>query len=247
LLHRLRIDVTLPAAADASLVRDGVDTKPPPGIGERAWWLARILAAVPPSTWTSAWSVVPGALLRAVDGHEWREPLIAGWLMSSAHHRDVTWASALWENEPITRIDAAWGAPSPARVFTAVVSPDRVDAELRRSIGAGHDVLRGNHPVLAAILEWPNEWSDALARAVAKRVKEYAGPDRVPLAAEFGLRALLERCAHAVPLSAISAFTDGWPEQSDAWPTWAPTIDALTSVLRFRHDLHLAFNEESPS
>ena len=247
LLHRPRIDVTLPTAADASLVRDGVDTKPPIGIGERAWWLARILAAVPPSTWTSAWSIEPKALLRAIEGHEWREPLIAGWLMSSAQHRDVAWASALWENESIARIDAGWGAPSPARVFTAVVSPERVDAELRRAIGAGRDVLRGNQPTLTAILEWPNGWSDALARAVAHRLKEYAGVDRVRLPGEFGIRALLERCAHAVPVSAIGMFTDGWPETSDAWPTWAPTIDTLASVLRFRNDLHLAFNEESPS
>jgi hypothetical protein len=99
--------------------------------------------------------------------------------------------------------------------------------------------------VLIALLGWPNEWSDALARAVAQRLKSYAGPDRVSFAVEFGLRALLERCAHTVPVSAADAFLDGWPEQSEVWPTWAPAVDTLASVLRFRNDLHLAFNEES--
>jgi hypothetical protein len=243
LLGRTRIDVTLPAAADPALIRDGVDPKPPPATGERAWWLSQILAAVPPSTWTSAWSLEPTAVLRATEGHDWREPVVAGWLAATERHRDPAWAEALWANERAARLDPKWRAPSPERVFTTIAAPGRVDVELRRSIGAGRDVLRGHHPVLAALLEWPHEWSDALARSVARRLKEYAGADRVPLAGEPGVRALLERCAHAVPASAIGAFTDGWPEtDSDLWRTWAPTIDALAAVLRFRNDVHLAFN-----
>jgi len=67
----------------------------------------------------------------------------------------------------------------------------------------------------------------------------------VPFTGEFGLRALLERSAHAVPMSAADAFLDGWPEQSEVWSTWASAVDSLVSVLRFRVDLHLAFNEAS--
>jgi hypothetical protein len=99
--------------------------------------------------------------------------------------------------------------------------------------------------VTVALLRWPNDWSDALARAVAKRLKTYAGSDGVSFTGEFSMRALLERCAHAVPVSAAHAFLDGWPEPSDVWPTWASAVDTLSSVLRFRIDLHLAFNEDS--
>jgi len=246
LLKRLRVDVTLPETADAALVRDGVDAKPPAGIGERAWWLAQILAAVPPVTWTSPGSVDAEALLRAMEGHEWREPLVAGWLTATERHRDATWAAALWRNARVATVDGKWGAPSPARVFTSVVPADGVDVELRQSIGASRDALRGGHAALIAMLEWPNEWSDALARTVAHRLKEYAAAG-VPLGGEYGLHALLGRSAHAAPVSAASAFTDGWPEQSDTWQTWAPAVDAVASALRFRSDLHLAFNEESSS
>jgi hypothetical protein len=246
-LKRVRVDVTLPATADAALVRDGVEPKAPPGIGERAWWLAQILAAVPPSTWTAASSLEPSDILRAVEGHEWREPVVAGWLTATERHRDTAWAHAFWENEPVARIAPQWNAPPAERVFTTVASPEQVDGELRKAIGAGRDVLRANHPVLSALVEWPRAWSEPLARAVAHRLKEYVGRDRIQLAGEFGLRALLERSAHAVPVSAVDAFTDGWPDQSDAWPTWAPSVDALASVLRFRTDLHLAFNEDPPS
>ena len=247
LLKRVRVEVTPPATSDAALIRDGVEPKPPPGIGERAWWLAQIVAAVPPSTWTAASSLEPGAAVRAAEGHEWHEPLVAGWLTATERHRDTAWAHAFWENEPVARIAPQWSAPPAERVFTTVVSPEHVDAELRKAIGAGREVLRANNPVLSALVEWPREWSEALARAVAHRLKEYVGYDRIQLAGEFGLRALLERSAHAVPVSAVGAFTDGWPDQSDAWPSWAPSVDALASALRFRTDLHLAFNEDSQS
>ena len=247
ILQRPRLDVVPPDDADASMIRDGVNPKPPAGtgVGEKAWWLAQIVGSVPPSMWTEAWSIEAEKLIRAADGHEWREPLVAGWLTATERFRDATWARALWENEPVARIEPKWGAPPLEHVFTRAAPAEHVDAELRREIGADQAALRGAHRVLIAILGWPNEWSDALARAVAKRLEEYAGNDRVPFTGEFGLRALLERSAHAVPMSAADAFLDGWPEQSEVWSTWASAVDSLVSVLRFRVDLHLAFNEAS--
>ena len=244
ILQRPRIDVTPPADVDASMARDGVTLKPPDGVGEKAWVLAQVIGAVPPSTWSAAWSIEPAKLIRAVDGHEWRDPLVAGWLTATERFHDTTWARALWDNEAVARVEPKWSAPPLEHVFTRAASADVVDAELRSEIDARHDALRSAHRVAIALLRWPNDWSDALARAVAKRLKQYAGGDRVVFASEFGMRALLERSAHAVPVSAADAFLDGWPEQSDVWSTWASAIDTLTSVLRFRLDLHLAFNEE---
>jgi hypothetical protein len=249
ILQRPRLDVTPPDEADASMVRDGVNPKPPTGtgVGEKAWLLTQIIGAVPPSTWSAAWSIEPDKLIRAADGHEWREPMIAGWLIATERFHDATWARALWDNEAVARIEPKWGAPPLEHAFTRAASAEVVDAELRREVSARHDALRGAHRVVIALLGWPNEWSDALARALAKRLKDYAGADRVSFTGEFGMRALLERCAHAVPVSAADAFLDGWPEQSDVWSTWASAVDTLSSVLRFRIDLHLAFNEESPA
>ena len=241
LLKRARIDVGLPESADAALIRDGVDAKPPAnsGIGERAWWLAQIVAAVPPSTWSERFSIEPAAVIRAADG-DWRAPLVAGWLVATERHRDVTWATALWESERAARVDAGWNAPTPEQVYTAVVPSAQVDAMLVKAVNDQRDSLRGGHTIYAAIVQWPHAWSDALARAVARRLKEYA---RQPgsLVTQIGLHALIERCAQAVPASAADAFMDGWPEQADAPPAWVQQVDTLTSVLRFRSDLHLAF------
>jgi hypothetical protein len=241
LLKRARVEVALPGAADAALVRDGVEAKPPAnsGIGERAWWLAQIVAAVPPSTWSERFALEPAAVIRAADG-DWRAPLVAGWLVATERHRDVAWATALWESDRAARVDAGWNAPSPEQVYTSVVPPAEVDAMLVKAINDQRDSLRGGHATYAAIVQWPHAWSDALARAVARRLKEYA---RQPgsLVTQIGLHALIERCAQAVPVSAGDAFMDGWPEQADAPPAWVQHVDTLTSVIRFRTDLHLAF------
>jgi len=249
ILQRPRIDVAPPDEADASMVRDGINPKPPAGtgVGEKAWLLAQIVGGVPPSTWSAGWSIEPDTLIRAADGHEWREPLVAGWLLATERFRDAAWARALWDNEAIARIESKWSAPPLEHVFTRAASTEPIDTALRHEIDAQRDALRGTHRVGIALLRWPNDWSDALALAIAKRLKEYAGSDRVSFTGEFGLRALLERCGHAVPVSAADAFLDGWPEQSEVWSTWASAVDTLTSVLRFRIDLHLAFNEEPPA
>ena len=249
ILQRPRIDVTPPAEADTSMIRDGVSPTPTAGsgVGEKSWVLAQVIGAVPPSTWSAAWSIDPAKLVRAADGHEWREALVAGWLIATERFHDAAWAQALWDNEAVARVEPKWGAPPLEHVFTRAAPPDVVDGALRREIDARQDALRGAHRVAVALLRWPNEWSDALSRVVAKRLKQHAGGDRVPFTSEFGMRALLERCAHAVSVSAADAFLDGWPEQSDVWSTWASAIDTLTSVLRFRLDLHLAFNDEPPA
>ena len=241
LLRRARVEVTLPEAADAALVRDGVDAKPPAnsGIGERAWWLAQIVAAVPPSTWSERFALEPVAVIRAADG-DWRAPLVAGWLAATERHRDVAWATALWESERAARVDAGWSAPTPEQVYTSVVPAAQVDAMFVKAINDQRDALRGGHTIYAAIVQWPHAWSDALARAVARRLKEYAKQPG-SLITQIGLNSLVERCAQAVPVSAADAFMDGWPEQADAPPAWVQHVDTLTAVLRFRSDLHLAF------
>ena len=242
ILKRTRIDVTPPSDADEALVRDGVDPKPPQGLGERAWWLAQIVSVVPPSTWTSRWSLDPTAILKLAGGNEWSDALVAGWLTATERHRDANWATAFWEHAEAARVDSRWAAPAPERVFTTVVAPEQVDADLRRMVDAEPNALRGDSSALVALLQWQHEWSDPLARAVARRLKQYVGDAKVPLTVEFGLRALIERCAHAAPVSAAGAFIDGWPEGSGAWESWGPAVDSLTSVLRFRSDLDAAFN-----
>ncbi|MDY7076366.1 MAG: DUF5691 domain-containing protein [Chloroflexota bacterium] len=66
LLGQSRLQVSLPEAYSQEMARDGIEEKPPSGLGQRAWWLLQMIAIVPPSTWSQAWGQSPGKLVNLI-------------------------------------------------------------------------------------------------------------------------------------------------------------------------------------
>jgi hypothetical protein len=95
LLRGLRVTVKLPEHCDDAMVRDGLAAKPPAGLGERAWWLFQMVAAVPPAVWAGAWRVPPAELIRAAADDENAGALLTGWARAAARSGDGSWAAAL--------------------------------------------------------------------------------------------------------------------------------------------------------
>ena len=89
------LNVALPGECDKAMIRDGIEPKPPQGAGEKAWWLMHMLAAVPPSTWSQAWSITPAQLVDLAAAGEWKQPLLVGWVQAAGRFADVPWAGAL--------------------------------------------------------------------------------------------------------------------------------------------------------
>lgn len=96
LKRKVRLEVTLPAECDKEMQRDGVELKPPHGIGEKAWWLKQMLGVVPPSFWREALAQSPAKLIELGAEHEWQSILLGGWAIAAARHGDVGWLEALW-------------------------------------------------------------------------------------------------------------------------------------------------------
>ena len=87
----LTIQITLPETCDPDWERDGINSKPPKGQGQRAWWLQQMLASVPLITWPAE----PIAIAQATQGHEWQDLLLRGWSQAAQHQNQVNWADAL--------------------------------------------------------------------------------------------------------------------------------------------------------
>jgi Family of unknown function (DUF5691) len=83
-----KVEVTPPEACDDAMVQDGIDPKPPQGMGEKAWWLSQMVALVPPSTW-------PPELAVLIAWSEWSHSLLRGWSIAAARHRDQDWCDAI--------------------------------------------------------------------------------------------------------------------------------------------------------
>jgi len=84
------LEVTPPAECTREMQRDGIDPKPPRGVGEKAWWLQESVARTPLSFWP------PGALKAAADS-EWSEALARGWQKAARAQQNSAWAAELLE------------------------------------------------------------------------------------------------------------------------------------------------------
>ena len=96
-LLRGSVEVTLPSACNADMLRDGIDPRPPAGspLGEKAWCFAQLLSFVPPRTWSGAWNKRPQQILDTVRKHEWEAALLEGWQEAALRAQDGEWLEAL--------------------------------------------------------------------------------------------------------------------------------------------------------
>ena len=231
LLRRARLHVEPPAAHDLGLVRDGVDRTPPAGIGERAWWLAQILGAVPPSTWSREWRTEPATLIRLAADGEWRQPVLDGWSMAAARFRDPAWAAALLSGDaPDLRAQRL--APTRAALLAALP----VEARERLVAGALRD-RPFDADVAELLLDSTHHWSEAFARVALDWLRRRAG--RAGSAGDPGewqLREALLRLALRVPPSLAAAAAGGWPDDVHD-RGWARPVERFVSLLTFRHEI----------
>jgi len=120
------IEVTPFETADADMVRDGIEKKPPTGstLGERAWWTAQALACVDPAIWTRELNADPAHLLEAARNGQWGDLLMEGWRTAAIRYRAADWLRAF-------AADAATRTPTTFAVFRAMTDDERESAMIR--------------------------------------------------------------------------------------------------------------------
>jgi hypothetical protein len=214
LLRGLRVTVSLPEQCDDVMARDGIAAKPPAGLGERAWWLFQMVAAVPPAVWTNAWRAAPAELIRAAADDENVGALLTGWARAAARSGDESWAAALLRRYA----DAPWPFwPADGnRLFLddvpallAAVPQDALESWLAAGITANAGLLDPGDFWLTCLQAHRRPWGAAFSRAilaalqrVAARTQDLwrASPWR-PLLAEWALCASPAIAADGTTLS----------------------------------------------
>jgi hypothetical protein len=231
LVKRAEIVVEPPRELDPAMLRDGIEKAAPAGMGERAWWLAQIIAAVPPRTWSSAWSASPGALIAAAEAGEWGKALTEGWAAAAVRHRDVEWAEALLASGfPGDR-------PTPIapdlRELLGVLPVERREAYVAT-------ILR-DHPTADAVAMYvaaaEHPWSEKFARAVLTWMRQrVAAAVKKGSSTDWLLRETIPKLALRIPPSVRDA-TENWPTGDDAG-SWERPLERFITTLTFRRELH---------
>jgi len=220
------LSVTPPDHCDADLRRDGVSARPPAGVGERAWWLEEILAGAPLSVWGES----PEAFLARPVTDGWREVVVRGLARAAAARRAADWAGPL--------IDALLAAPGGRErpddrlliesLYTALPARHLVDRTV--------DALRGGASGAVRLLELcPPPWPARLCDATFAAFKYQA---HRPVPSRLVLE-LSQLAAVRLPVTALAAATTLTAALStrDFDDPVRRAVEALTDILRFRHDM----------
>ena len=94
-----RLEIAPPDEFTKAMKADGIDEKPPKGIGQRAWWLSQSIACVPPGYWETRFEMRPAELLQTLCKDDFFLPLLHGLTVAALRFDDCDhWLEALWES-----------------------------------------------------------------------------------------------------------------------------------------------------
>jgi hypothetical protein len=230
------VEIEPPRSLDADAERDGIPKKPPQGVGERAFWLAEILARVPPNHWTSRFACSAAELVNAVRDSEWREAVLLGFRDAAIRFESAEWASAVWDEAVKREADSA----SAARLLALLPASELESRAL--SLLRDPSSMPAYTPQLLARVPapWSQEFSHRYVTLTRALVEKALRGEEPPLV----WRATLPAAAAALLSSALDAPIAEWAapdgDSEAREPPWARDLSRFNDVLSFRRRFHEA-------
>jgi hypothetical protein len=241
---RGRLLVDPPQEVDKSWERDGIPASPPQGVGKRAFWLAHVLARVPPRHWEERFGATPAELLAAAQGTDWIGSLTEGWARATLAFTEGSWAGPLWD------LGRQKSAPSELRPLLPEILAAVPEAEREGRIAR---LVEDPPPVQEAPLELylrqlPRPWTPAFAERYLENVRSAAAA-----VARGGRRESVDPWLGTLPLAAVALPAESFAAALAPWPfsrfegrletpdwfqrSWMDKIRELTEDVEIRRTL----------
>lgn len=177
-----KLEVILPARFEASWKSDGIEEKPPAGVGEKAFWAQQILEWVEPRHWVVAFDLSVPRLVSLVLASEWSELILRVWFRTLRFAPDAEMAEALFQ--PVISHFSS-GVPagiSLAQAVSVLLAPCNQDTRWKLA-----EKSSGNAPLLWAFLPHLHEpahsaQASAVLRALAPMLRDGLVPGGSPQA-----------------------------------------------------------------
>ncbi|WP_415952458.1 DUF5691 domain-containing protein, partial [Streptomyces sp. KLOTTS4A1] len=228
------ITVEAPHECDPGMERDGVVATPPPGRGERAWWLGQLVEAAPLAAWPQRLGGrTPAEIVALPVADDWQGELHAAWCRAAVRQQDARWARALLGEA------AAPGAAGPGAVSLAerakllATLPGAERADWVAGFIAAHGLSEAFQ--LLGVCTLP--WSEALGGAVVDALNIARDAGSYPWSFS-GVMGLAERCLDPGAAARLDALT-ATPDEAEggapgAGGYWAEAFQRLVGTLRLR-------------
>jgi len=237
-----RIELTLPAALDAAMRRDGIGAAPHHGLGEKAGWVVDMLAAADPHVWTRQFDCTPRACLELAGHSEFAAVFVRGWALAvqrqdgaRAWLRDfLIWSAgarpSLREAVPDSLFDVA----------AAHIAQDDAlfDALAGKWIGDGFPMRLLTRLAAGA----PHAWSEDMSRRALERLRTSMLP--LPdMGHPWLVRQMLSSLALALDPATTVASEAGLRAAWQPDAEWDNAVNAFFDLARLRHEMTLSFQE----
>ena len=246
------LTVTLPAACDSAMERDGIGESKHAGLGEKTGWLADMLAAIDPAYWSTRFALTPDQWFALAAGSGYAEALLLGWTSALALHLPqaatpgtLAWLAAWtrrWLNTEGRRFHS--GAPPSYPLYLAL-PPATMHAALFDLVQAsGSTWTEKDIPLLELLQHLVTEpgpaWPAALSGAIVQRLLGgLAALEPQHWALQWGIKAL----AVSLDPAAVLEEAGKWPDPRAASPFWQSLFEPFFHVVRFRHEMISSFQE----
>jgi len=224
-----------PPTLDASWARDGIPPKPPKGMGERAHWLAALLALVPPARWEERLGATPAALVAAAWAGEWGFAVALGWSRATLLHQAPGWAARLWDGWlHATRLAGAEAAVRREMLQLLLRRMDPADAEAR--------VLADISRLAGLVVDLRAPWSSRFGRGYLDALERELRAQQPALE----LVESVARAAIALPPDCFARALELGPRAEPAagvYSLWKKPFESFTEVVQLRRRIY----EEIPT
>lgn len=235
-----RLRVEPPQEVDKSWERDGIPVTPPPGGGQRSFWLAQILARVPPRHWEERFGATPAELIAGARETQWLGDLVAGWARAALAFGAGAWAAPLWD------LGRSQGAPFELRPLLPELLAAVPDAEREERIARllDHPPPADEAPLELYLRQLPRPWTPAFAARYLETVRAAA-----QAVAQGGRREAADPWLGTLSLAAVALPSESFETALAPWPfeplerpdwfqrSWIEKIRELTDVLHIRRTL----------
>jgi hypothetical protein len=253
LLRPAHIELTLPAALDAAMRRDGIGATSHHGLGEKAGWVVDMLAAVDPPVWTRYFDRPAHACLILAEHSEFGAVFVRGWALALQRHAQDRPSAGLaaWLRD----LPAWWIAAAPAMRESVPDSLfDLVAARFAQDAGGASSALLDALPakwihdgtrvrLLARLAAGaPDVWPAPLSRRALAHLQA-----ALPAFADTGhswlVRQLLSSLAIVLDPASAAASEPAWRAARQPEGQWQSAIDEFFDLVRLRHEMTLSFQE----
>ncbi|HET9960123.1 MAG TPA: DUF5691 domain-containing protein [Polyangiaceae bacterium] len=213
-----------PATFDPQLEREGVVESPPQGTGRRQWWLAQILAAVPPAHFQTRFRAAPEQLVQAAQEHELKTALLDGFTAAALRHESQAWYAPLWDAAIRT------GALSSNSNYRLVTDPiAALSPRLRAEEAAPRMLALIEGGASDRLQHFARPWPNSISLIFLKALTTYQ-PAFTPLLPRAALALPLELLPDSFPVPEV-------PENQYAVQAYLRALDQFQATVAIRRTI----------